>query len=198
MAEDEEPEFPGMRLIDASIAHARHQNNANSLAFALGVAAHISQVQHEPATTARFASEAIEIAREHRLPQWLAAGETFFTHFDRLTDESKEFESHILVGDKKSALESKKAAERTVTKMSPSVAPAIILLKSNIPIQQALGLCQSGTKPDKQFFAYLVGISRLLEMLRPSRMPQNISFAQATRPVSTAENSVRISALSST
>ena len=70
--------FPesGMRLIDASIAHARHQNNANSLAFALNIAAFISQLQHEPATTARFASEAIEIAREHRLPQWLAAGET--------------------------------------------------------------------------------------------------------------------------
>ena len=70
--------FPesGMRLIEASIAHARHQNNAHSLAWALGVAAHTSQLQHEPATTARFASEAIEIAREHRLPQWLALGET--------------------------------------------------------------------------------------------------------------------------
>ena len=70
--------FPesGMRLIEASIAHARHQNNAHSLAWALGVAAQTSQLQHEPATTARFASEAIEIAREHRLPQWLALGET--------------------------------------------------------------------------------------------------------------------------
>ena len=70
--------FPesGMRLIDASIAHARHQNNAHSLALALSIAALTSQMQHEPATTARFASEAIEIAREHRLPQWLAPGET--------------------------------------------------------------------------------------------------------------------------
>ena len=70
--------FPesGMRLIEASIAHARRQNNAHSLAWALGIAAFISQMQHEPATTARFASEAIEIAREHRLPQWLAVGET--------------------------------------------------------------------------------------------------------------------------
>jgi hypothetical protein len=59
----------GMRLIEASIAHARHQNNAHSLAWALGAAAHISQWQHEPAATAHFASEAIETAREHRLPQ---------------------------------------------------------------------------------------------------------------------------------
>jgi predicted ATPase len=70
--------FPesGIRLIEASIAHARRQNNAHSLAWALSVAAYTSQMQHEPATTARVASEAIEIAREYRLPQWLAIGET--------------------------------------------------------------------------------------------------------------------------
>jgi class 3 adenylate cyclase/predicted ATPase len=69
--------FPesGMRLIKAAVAHARHQDNAHSLAWALGVAAHVSQSQHEPAATARFASEAIETAREHRMPQWLALGE---------------------------------------------------------------------------------------------------------------------------
>jgi class 3 adenylate cyclase len=69
--------FPesGMRLIEAAVAHARHQDNAHSLAWALGVAAHVSQSQHESAATARFASEAIETAREHRMPQWLALGE---------------------------------------------------------------------------------------------------------------------------
>jgi class 3 adenylate cyclase/predicted ATPase len=69
--------FPesGMRLIKAAVAHARHQDNAHSLAWALGVAAHVSQSQHEPAATARFASEAMETAREHRMPQWLALGE---------------------------------------------------------------------------------------------------------------------------
>ena len=69
--------FPesGMKLIKAGVAHARHRNNAHSLAWALCVAAHVSQSQHEPAATARFASEAIETAREHRLPQWLALGE---------------------------------------------------------------------------------------------------------------------------
>ncbi len=68
------PEF-GMRLIKAAVAHARHQDNAHSLAWALAVAAHVSQSQHEFAATARFASEAIETAREHRMPQWLALGE---------------------------------------------------------------------------------------------------------------------------
>ena len=69
--------FPesGMRLIKAAVSHARHQDNAHSLAWALGVAAHVSQSQHEFAATARFASEAIETAREHRMPQWLALGE---------------------------------------------------------------------------------------------------------------------------
>src|SRR5260370_32407905 len=65
----------GVRLVNASVAHARHQNNTHSLAWALAVAGQTSQMQHEPAATARFASEAIETAREHRLPQWLAAGE---------------------------------------------------------------------------------------------------------------------------
>jgi Predicted ATPase len=68
------PEF-GMSLIKTAVAHARHQDNAHSLAWALAVAAHSSQSQHESAATARFASEAIEMAREHRLPQWLALGE---------------------------------------------------------------------------------------------------------------------------
>jgi class 3 adenylate cyclase/tetratricopeptide (TPR) repeat protein len=69
--------FPdsGARLVNASVAYGRHQNNAHSLAWALSVAAHIFHLQHEPMATARFASEAIDTAREHRLPQWLALGE---------------------------------------------------------------------------------------------------------------------------
>jgi tetratricopeptide (TPR) repeat protein len=69
--------FPesGVGLINASVAHARQQNNAHSLAWALSVGAHSSMSQHEPAATTRFASEAIDMAREHRLPQWLALGE---------------------------------------------------------------------------------------------------------------------------
>jgi class 3 adenylate cyclase/predicted ATPase len=63
------------RLIDAAIAHARHEKNAHSLAWALAVAAHSCVTQHEAQATVRFASEAIDTAREHRLPQWLALGE---------------------------------------------------------------------------------------------------------------------------
>jgi class 3 adenylate cyclase/predicted ATPase len=69
--------FPetGAQLIEAAIAHARHEKNAHSLAWALGVAAHSFLTQHETHATARFASEAIDTAREHHLPQWLALGE---------------------------------------------------------------------------------------------------------------------------
>jgi predicted ATPase len=69
--------FPdsGMRLIEAAVAHAREAQNVHALAWALGVAGHICQLQHEPVATARFASEAIETARENRLPQWIALGE---------------------------------------------------------------------------------------------------------------------------
>jgi hypothetical protein len=65
----------GVRLIEAAIAHARRRENAHSLAWALGVAAHCFITQHETQATIRFASEAMDTAREHRLPQWLALGE---------------------------------------------------------------------------------------------------------------------------
>ncbi|HEX3414020.1 MAG TPA: AAA family ATPase, partial [Stellaceae bacterium] len=69
--------FPeaAMRLVEAAVARARDAKNAHALAWSVGVAGHIFQVQHEPAVTAQFASEAIETARENRLPQWLALGE---------------------------------------------------------------------------------------------------------------------------
>jgi hypothetical protein len=69
--------FPeaGKRLLEEAVAHARGAKNAHAVAWALGVAGHILQLQHDPAATARFASDAIEIARENRFPQWLALGE---------------------------------------------------------------------------------------------------------------------------
>ena len=69
--------FPttGARLVDEAIAYARREENAHSLAWALAVAAHIFQINHDTAATVRFASEAMDTAREHHLPQWLALGE---------------------------------------------------------------------------------------------------------------------------
>ena len=69
--------FPGSgaRLVNDAVTHASRQNNAHDLAWALGVAGHVFQLLHEPQTTLRFASKAIEIARDNRLPQWLALGE---------------------------------------------------------------------------------------------------------------------------
>jgi len=65
----------GAPLIEAAIAHARDEKSAHSLAWALGVAAHSLVTQGEAQATVCFASEAIDTAREHRLPQWLALGE---------------------------------------------------------------------------------------------------------------------------
>jgi class 3 adenylate cyclase len=69
--------FPtsGARLAEAAVARARHDGSAHRLAWALAVVAHIFQILNEPDTTARFASEAIDVAQEHRLPQWLALGQ---------------------------------------------------------------------------------------------------------------------------
>jgi class 3 adenylate cyclase/predicted ATPase len=69
--------FPtsGARLIEDAIAYARRGENAHNLAWALGVASHSFQIHHETAATARYAAEAIDTARRHHLPQWLALGE---------------------------------------------------------------------------------------------------------------------------
>jgi hypothetical protein len=69
--------FPtrGARLVEDGVAHARRGDSAHSLAWALGVASHVFQVGNEAATAARFASQAIDTARDHGLPQWLALGE---------------------------------------------------------------------------------------------------------------------------
>jgi class 3 adenylate cyclase len=65
----------GARLAETAVAFARREENAHSLAWALTVAAHTFAIHQEAAITARFASEGIETARDHRLPQWLANGE---------------------------------------------------------------------------------------------------------------------------
>ena len=69
--------FPtsGAQLVEAGDSDARRDENAHSLAWALAVAAHIFQIHNEAEATVRFASEAIDTARDHHLPQWLALGE---------------------------------------------------------------------------------------------------------------------------
>jgi hypothetical protein len=59
-------------LCDAGIAHARNRKNPHSLAWALCVASHAYADQRAPAVALRLASDAFDLAREHRLPQWLA------------------------------------------------------------------------------------------------------------------------------
>ena len=65
----------GARLVNEAVAFARREENVHSLAWALGVSAHIFQIHHETPTVARFASEAANTARAHHLPQWLSLAE---------------------------------------------------------------------------------------------------------------------------
>jgi class 3 adenylate cyclase len=69
--------FPdmGLRLLEEAVAFARYGDDAHRLAWALGVAAHVLRLNHEVEATIRFATEAIDTAREHHWPQWLALGE---------------------------------------------------------------------------------------------------------------------------
>jgi hypothetical protein len=69
--------FPtsGARLAEEAVALARREENAHSLAWALGVAGHTFLLQHEAEATAHFASETIDRSRDHAMPQWLALGE---------------------------------------------------------------------------------------------------------------------------
>ncbi len=63
-------------LCEAGIAHARNQKNPHSVAWALCVAAHAYSDQGEPVPALRIADAALEVAQEHRLPQWLADAHT--------------------------------------------------------------------------------------------------------------------------
>ena len=66
--------FPAIAadLGDAGVAHARSRTNPHSLAWALSVISHAYAELGEPTLALRYATEAIEVAREHQLPQWLA------------------------------------------------------------------------------------------------------------------------------
>jgi len=63
-------------LGEAGIAHARSQKNPHSVAWALCVVAHAYADQGEPIPALRVADETLEVALEHRLPQWLADAHT--------------------------------------------------------------------------------------------------------------------------
>ena len=63
-------------LGEAGVAHARSQKNPHSVAWALCVVSHANADQGEPVPALQVADEALEVAREHRLPQWLADART--------------------------------------------------------------------------------------------------------------------------
>jgi class 3 adenylate cyclase len=62
-------------LGEAGIAHACSRKNPHSLAWALCVASFMYADQGESTPALRLSVEAFEVARQHRLPQWLADAE---------------------------------------------------------------------------------------------------------------------------
>lgn len=62
----------GERLAHAAIAHARARGNPHALAWALVCTGFIAMFARNATLAAEVGAEALTVAREHRLPQWLA------------------------------------------------------------------------------------------------------------------------------
>lgn len=60
------------RLADAAIAHARVRGNPHTLAWALVCTGFIAMFARDAPLAARVGAEALSVAHEHRLAQWLA------------------------------------------------------------------------------------------------------------------------------
>jgi hypothetical protein len=65
----------GARLSDAAIAHARARHSPQNLAWALFASGIVRNILRDSLESERIHRESIEVAREHRLPQWLAFGQ---------------------------------------------------------------------------------------------------------------------------
>jgi hypothetical protein len=66
----------GVQLVDAGITHARVRSSPQNLAWALYMAGVVRNVLRDAFEAEKLAREAIKVAREHRLSQWLALGQT--------------------------------------------------------------------------------------------------------------------------
>jgi hypothetical protein len=71
--------FPeqGVRLVEAAVAHARARHSPQDLAWALGNLGLIRILLRDPLEAEKFSRECVELASEHRLPQWLSFGQAF-------------------------------------------------------------------------------------------------------------------------
>ncbi|MEA3152783.1 MAG: hypothetical protein QOK44_372 [Betaproteobacteria bacterium] len=92
----------GFRLSEAAIQHARIRNNPVSLAWALISAAAAYAWCRETSAARRLALEAIDLSREHRLPQWRAFAEQSLGY------------AMCLDGDLRAGIESQKEAFRSL------------------------------------------------------------------------------------
>lgn len=74
--------FPvqGLALADTGLAHARARHSPHNLAWALVSSGLVRHILRDAVELERLALEAVELAREHRFPQWLAYGQVFLGH----------------------------------------------------------------------------------------------------------------------
>jgi class 3 adenylate cyclase/predicted ATPase/ABC-type transport system involved in cytochrome c biogenesis ATPase subunit len=62
----------GLRITEEGLARARARNNPHEIAWSLVVLAQLYTVLRDAMMADKVAAEAIDIARQHRFPQWLA------------------------------------------------------------------------------------------------------------------------------
>jgi len=69
--------FPetGVHVAEEGLARARASNNPHTIAWSLVCVGDVHVFRRDATNANRFGAEAIVIAREHRLPQWLASAE---------------------------------------------------------------------------------------------------------------------------
>jgi hypothetical protein len=60
------------RNAEEGLARARARNNPHALAWALVVTGNVHNFRRDASAAERLGAEAMEVSREHRLPQWLA------------------------------------------------------------------------------------------------------------------------------
>src|SRR5262249_5066672 len=64
-----------LRMIGDGLARARASGNPHPISWALGILAVVHKLRCDAPSTKRAAAEAVEVARQHSLPQWLGFGE---------------------------------------------------------------------------------------------------------------------------
>ena len=71
--------FPkqGVLLLDTAVAHARARHEPQNMAWVLLASAIVRHILRDALEAEKYSREGVELAREHRLAQWLALGQAY-------------------------------------------------------------------------------------------------------------------------